>query len=134
MKRRQQLPCLTGHPFSILLLTLAATISVSVLMGCGSGSPMQGPPPPVGNTNVVVLLTSTANDQLVSFNALIQSIALVDKAGTSVTIFTNPQSLSPLGEWMHLNGASAPLPTVSVAQGSYTSAVVTVYGWSEMLR
>lgn len=101
-----------------------------LLLGCGSGSQMQAPPPPAGNTNVVVLLTSTANDQLVSFTALIQSIALVNKAGTSVTIFTNPQSFSPLGEWMHLNGTSSPLPAVSVPQGSYTSAVVMVYGCS----
>ena len=130
MKRRQQSACLTGHLFGALLFLVPAVILVGLLTGCGSGSQMQSPPPPVGNTNVVVLLTSTANDQLVSFNALIQSIALVDKAGTSVTIFTNLQSSSPLGEWMHLNGASAPLPTASVPQGTYTSAVVMVYGCS----
>jgi len=130
MKRHQQLACLTGHPFDVLLFLVPAVIFAGLLTGCGSGAQMQSPPPPAGNTNVVVLLTSTANDQLVSFNALIQSIALVDQAGTSVTIFTNPQSFGSLGEWMHLNGASAPLPTVSVPQGIYTSAVVTVYGCS----
>ena len=130
MKRHQQLTCVTGHPFDVLLFLVPAVILAGLLTGCGSGSQMQSPPPPAGNTNVVVLLTSTANDQLVSFNALIQSIALVDKAGTSVTIFTNPQSFTPLGEWMHLNGASTPLPAVSVPQGTYISAVVMVYGCS----
>lgn len=130
MKRRQQLVCLTGHPFDLLLFLMSAVVLAGLVTGCGSVSQMQSPPPPVGNTNVAVLLTSTANDQLVSFNALIQSIALVDKAGTSVTIFTNPQSFTPLGEWMHMNGASAPLPAVSVPQGTYISAVVMVYGCS----
>ena len=130
MKRRQPLARLTGQLFDVLLFLAPAVIIGGLLTGCGSGSQLQSPPPPGGNTSVVVLLTSTANDQLVSFNALIQSIALVDKAGTSTTILTNPQSFSPLGEWMHLNGASVPLPTVSVPQGTYISAVVMVYGCS----
>jgi hypothetical protein len=130
MKRRQQVARLTGHRFGALLFLVPAVLLAGLLTGCGSDSQMQIPPPPVGNTNVVVLLASTANDQLVSFNALSQSISLIDKAGTSVTIFTNPQSSSPLGEWMHLSGASAPLPTASVPQGTYTSATVTVYGCS----
>jgi hypothetical protein len=132
MKRWRQFFLCAWCPVGIAFpkLTMAMALCAILLTGCGSGSEMQAPPPPAGNTNVVVLLTSTANDQLVSFTALIQSIALVNNAGTSITIFNNPQTFSPLGEWMHLNGASSPLPSVSVPQGSYTSAVVTVYGCS----
>jgi hypothetical protein len=87
-----------------------------------------GTPPAAKTTQVVVLLTSTANDQLVAYNALIASIALVDKTGKSVPLFTNAVSFGPLGEWMHLNGISEPLPAATVPQGTYTSAVVTVDG------
>jgi hypothetical protein len=111
----------------ILLSVLGIAIFGASLAGCGSSSHM-GTPPPVGNTQVVVLLTSTANDQLVSYEVLIASIALVNQAGTPVTVFANPVSAGPFGEWMHLNGVSEPLPAVSVTQGTYTSAVVTVDG------
>ncbi len=110
---------------SVLLSIFAIALFGVLLAGCGSSSHM-GTPPPVGNTQVVVLLTSTANDQLVSYQALVASIALVNQAGTSVTVFTNPVSFGPLGEWTHLNGVSEPLPAATVPQGTYTSAVVKV--------
>lgn len=112
---------------SIFLSLFAIALFGALLAGCGSSSHM-GTPPPVGNTQVVMLLTSTANDQLVSYNVLIASIALVNQSGTPVIVFTNPVSAGPFGEWMHLNGVSEPLPAVSVPQGTYTSAVVTVDG------
>ncbi|MGB8522028.1 MAG: hypothetical protein WCD43_03590 [Candidatus Acidiferrales bacterium] len=99
------------------------------LAGCGSSS-HRGTPPPVGNTQVVVLLTSTANDQLVGFNAPIASISLTNSAGTPVTIFTGASDSSANLEWMHLNGASEPLPAVAVPQGTYSTATVTIVGCS----
>jgi hypothetical protein len=118
------------NAFGFLFSVLAIAIFGVSLAGCGSGMQTMGPPPPVGNTQVVVLLTSTANDQLVTYNVLIASIALVNEAGTPVTVFANPLSFSPLGEWMHLNGVSEPLPAATVPQGTYTSAMVTVDGCS----
>ncbi len=116
---------------TVVLLAFSLALSTVLVIGCGGpGSQMSGPPPPVGNTQVVLLLTSTANDQLVSFSANIQSIALVNQTGTSITVFSNTVSSGPFGEWMHLNGVSDPLPAVSVPQGTYTSAVVTVDGCS----
>jgi hypothetical protein len=109
----------------ILLSIMTIAIFGAALAGCGSS--MSGPTP-AKTTQVVVTLTSTANDQLVSYNVLIASIALVNQAGTSVTVFTNPVSFGPLGEWMHLNGVSEPLPVATVPQGTYTSAVVKVDG------
>jgi hypothetical protein len=112
---------------SIFLSIFAIALFGALLAGCGSSSHM-GTPPPVGNTQVVVLLTSTANDQLVAYNVLIASIALVDTTGKSIPVFTNPVSFGPEGEWVHLNGVSEPLPAVSVPQGTYISAVVKVDG------
>jgi hypothetical protein len=112
------------NPLGILLSVLGIAIFGASLAGCGSS---MGGPTPAKTTQVVVLLTSTANDQLSIFTANITSIALTNSAGMSTTIFAgaNPQSGTPV-EWMHLNGASEPLPAVSVPQGTYTSATVTV--------
>ena len=90
-------------------------------------------PPLNAKTNVVVLLTSTANDQLVSFYLGINSISLADKSGNTVPLYVNP---SPQGftngnaEFIHLNGVSEPIATASIPQGVYTSAIVMVGGCS----
>jgi hypothetical protein len=115
------------NAFSILLSVLAIVIFGGSLTGCNSQ--MGGTPPPVGNTQVVVLLTSTANDQLSGFGISLGSIALTDNTGKLTTIFTGADPQFGTGvEWMHLNGASEPLVTVSVARGVYTAATVKVDG------
>jgi hypothetical protein len=111
---------------SILLSLLAIAIFGAALSGCGSSMQMMNPPPPAANTQVALLLTSTANDQLVRFDIFISSIALTNNAGKSITVFTSANQSGTQVEWMHLNGASEPLPTVSLPQGIYTSATVTV--------
>ncbi|HWO34063.1 MAG TPA: hypothetical protein VNO32_35145, partial [Candidatus Acidoferrum sp.] len=112
------------NAFSILLSVLAIAILGESLAGCGS---QMGGPAPAKTTQMVVLLTTTANDQLSSFTANLTSIALVDSSGKSTTIpiGANLQSGATV-EWMHLNGASEPLPAVSVPQATYVSATVTV--------
>jgi hypothetical protein len=118
------------HGSTVVVLAFSLALSTGLMIGCGGSGSQMGGTPPGGNTQVVVLRTSTANDQLVSFQAFLASIALVDKAGNSVTVFTTPFNFGPLGEWMNLNGISAPLPAASVPSGTYTSAVVTLYGCS----
>jgi hypothetical protein len=115
------------NAFGFLFSVLAIAIFGASLTGCGSNMQMGGTTP-AKTTQVVVLLTSTANDQLVSYNVSIASIALVNEAGTPVTVFANQVSAGPLAEWMHLNGVSEPLPAAAVPQGTYPSAVVTVAG------
>ena len=61
---------------AFLALPLAMALCAILLLGCWFGLANAGTASTGRNTNVVVLLTSTANDQLVSFTALIQSIAL----------------------------------------------------------
>ena len=123
------LSVLPRKAFSLLSSSLAIAIFGVALTGCGSGSHMAGPPPPVGNTKVVVLLTSTANDQLAIFDLSLVSVALTDSTGKSTTIFTsaNPQFGAGI-EWMHLNGAAEPLVTATLPQGTYTAATVTAAG------
>ena len=82
-----------------------------------------------GTTNVAVLFTSTANDQLADFHIEITGLTLTSKAGQSVTVLDNPNAANdPLVgfEFMHLNGAFAPLVSATIPQDTYTSATVTV--------
>jgi hypothetical protein len=116
--------------FNFLRAVLAVMIFGASLAGCGSGTQTGGTPPAAKTTQVVVLLTSTANDQLVGFNAPIASISLTNSAGTPVSIFAGASDPGANLEWMHLNGASEPLPAIAVPQGKYTAAVVTVVGCS----
>jgi hypothetical protein len=112
--------------FSSLPALLAIAIFGASLAGCGSGMQMGSTPPAAKTTQVVVLLTSTANDQLVRFDTSISSIALTDSTGKSTTVFTGANQSGTQVEWMHLNGSTEPLPTVVLSQGTYTSATVTV--------
>jgi hypothetical protein len=81
-----------------------------------------------GNTNVIVLLTSTANDKLEDFLLPIAGISLTDEKGNVVTLYTNPGAGTPglnaPAEFIHLNGVAEPLVTVVVPQAKYVSATV----------
>ena len=113
---------MAGLAFAALAMSFA---------GCGSaGTPIIPPPMPKGTTNVTVLLTSTANDQLVKFYVSLASITLTDSTGNNVSLYNNASALISGGngtaEFMHLNGGFEPLTTVTVPQGTYPSAAVTV--------
>jgi hypothetical protein len=103
-------------------LLLAVTLFAAFVAGCGGGSSGTSPVP-TGNTTVVVLASSTANDQLVEFPLTLNSLTLTSQSGTAVTLISAPVST----EFIHLNGNIAPLATVSIPQGTYTSATA-VYG------
>jgi len=77
-----------------------------------------------GNTTVVVLASSTANDQLFWFSVTLKSLTLTSQSGQQVSLLTGPLS----EEFMHLNGHVEPIATVSVPQGIYTAATATVNG------
>lgn len=120
---------LQSRSWPFLQLSASMLVACAIpLAGCGSMSPPMTPPPPPSPTPVNLLLTSTANDKLVQFDLSIVSITLFDKAGNSVTLFKNANlGTGSIGatEFMHLNGVLEPLVTASVAQGSYTAAIVT---------
>jgi hypothetical protein len=95
------------------------------LAGCGSASNtlVVSPAP----TNVTVLFSSTANDQLTQFELTVLSITLTNKAGSTVTVFTNPLAGGPAHyvEFIRLNANSEPLVTLTVPRDVYTTAAVT---------
>lgn len=105
--------------FSVLLATVSL---ISLTTGCGGGV---APSPPVetlhGNTQVVLLLSSTSNDRWTYYDLSIENISLTNRAGKEVTLFS---SSGHAQEFLHLNAASEPLATVSVPQAVYTSASV----------
>lgn len=105
---------------------LGFALAVCIACGCSPGMSMN---PESRPTNVVVTMTSTANDKLVSFYIAIAGISLTDKSGNTVTLYTNPNAQAGITsdvEFMHLNGVSEPLMTVTVPQGEYTQATVMV--------
>lgn len=106
--------------FSQPLLAIASI--TAFVVGCGGGGSGTGPTP-AGNTTVVVLASSTANDQLVQFPLTLNSLTLTSQSGDTVTLLSAPVS----AEFIHLNGNLEPLATVSIPQGTYTSATA-VYG------
>lgn len=75
-----------------------------------------------GNTTVVVLLSSTANDHLSRFNLSFNSLTLTSRSGKMVNLFTTPQK----AEFMHLNGSTEPLTIVSIPEDIYTAASATI--------
>jgi hypothetical protein len=109
------------------LTLLFVVILAALFVGCGGSANPSGPQPGQ-NTTVVLLATSTANDQLTEFEVAIHTVQLLDKAGHAVTVYTyNNQGVQP-AEFMHLNGTSEPLAIATVPQGVYTSAAVVTNG------
>lgn len=91
------------------------------MAGCGSGGGKPpGGPTLSGNTQLAVLLSSTANGQLSSFDIPINSLTLTNKSGKTVALINSSDA-----EFIHLNGTATPLVTVTVPQDIYTSAALT---------
>lgn len=119
-----------AHLALILLITTAA-FSTIFLDGCGSVN--NTPTVPPSPTNVVVLMTNTANNKLVKFGVTIASIILTDQAGNSVPLYNNPNAFNPNvfegpAEFMHLDGTVELLVITGVPQGIYPAATVKVSG------
>ena len=104
-------------------LTLTFTIGFAIFAtGCGGAG--GGGTTLKGNTAVVLLATSTANDQLSQFPIALKSLTLTSRSGTTVTLISSPLS----AEFIHLNGNLEPLTTVSIPEDVYTSATAVEGG------
>ncbi len=102
------------------LLPILTVVLAAPAIGCGGGGPGNPGTGPVAgeSTTVVLLASSTANDQLSSFTITLQSLTLTDKSGKTVNVLS-----SPVGEeFIHLNGHVEPIATVSIPQDIYVSA------------
>jgi len=104
-------------------MALLAASSSAVLAGCGGGSSTASPQP-APMSAVTVMAASTGNDRVSQFVLSVNFLSLTNQSGTTVDIITSPQS----AEFVHLNGNLAPLATVSIPQGVYVSATLTVSG------
>jgi hypothetical protein len=107
-----------------LLLVLTMGLAAAFTTGCGGSSSSTSGSTLTGNTTVMVLATSAANNQLTQFPLTLQSLTLTSQSGKTVTVVSTPQST----EYMHLNGTVEPLTTATIPQDIYTSATATVEG------
>jgi len=117
---------ISSFPFKFSSLVLASSLALLALFsttGCSTGSP-QPQTGFAGTTQVTVLLSSTANDQVTRFATQLQSLTLTSRLGKTVTLLSSQQP----AEFTHLNGGLEPLTTVTVPQEIYTSASITVGG------
>lgn len=89
-----------------------------MLAGCGGSSTQTFS----GNTQVTVVSSSAANDELTQLNLGIKSLVLTDGSGKTVTLLQAPEH----AELMHVNGLAEPLFAASLPQGTYISATATV--------
>jgi hypothetical protein len=118
----RSIPNRLGPRFSHFLSALALSLAALFAAGCGGSSGSGTGTTFSGNTTVVVLASSTANDQLFQFSVTLKNLTLTSQSGQTVSFLA-----SPVGEeFMHLNGRVEPIATVSVPQGIYTSAAATV--------
>jgi hypothetical protein len=126
MPARTLQPFKPFHLFVPCFLVLVSTALVTT--GCGSSGNSSASQPSgsnlSGNTSVTLLLSSTANDQISEFNLNLADVTLTSQSGKTVTLFHS--ALAQNADFIHLNGLSAPLATLSVPQGVYTSATVTL--------
>jgi hypothetical protein len=102
-------------------LFLLGTLALPLLTGCGSNAPSSSGDL-TGNTNVTLLVSSTANDRFPSFGMTIGSLTLTNKSGKSVSLISSAEQ----AEFIRSNGTAAPLLTATVPQDVYTSATITL--------
>jgi hypothetical protein len=112
-------------PLSSASCFLFAT-TIGLIVGCGSGGGGSSNPgtPSNATTTVTLMLSSTANDQLSQFNINFTGLTLTNQAGKTVNVFDTNQK----AEFIHLNGTTEPLLTVTLPQDTYTTATITVGG------
>lgn len=112
----------SGKAFTRLVILIAVTLVVIAGTSCGSSNAGFGTHPLTGNTNVTVLLSSTANDQLSQFDLVLQTLTLTGQSGKTVNLITADQP----SETIHVNGGIEPMLTLSIPQDIYVSASATV--------
>jgi hypothetical protein len=104
----------------IVLAAVAAAIGLTT--GCGSSGKKTAPPPFSGDTEVTVVVSSTANDALSQFDLDIQSLTLTSQSGTAVPVLSGNWPV----EFIHLNGGIEPIVALPIPQGIYTTATAVI--------
>jgi len=112
------------YPSYLLTGSLISLVALSTIFttGCGSGGSSSGPKLS-GNTDVTVMVSGSANDQLQLMQVGFSNLTLTSQSGKSVNLLSTQVSQS--AEFIHINGSAEPLLTVSVPQDIYTAAATT---------
>ena len=106
---------------------MGATLLVSILcmIGCGGSSPQQGiqqPPLYSGSTTVTLLNSASANDQLINVGDVISDITITDQSGNNIHLLQGAQGIY----FKPISGQQQPVVTVSIPQGVYTKATISL--------
>lgn len=106
----------------VCLPLCGALLASFSLAGCGANVNNVGKGGTDGTTTVTILTTSTANNQLSLFDMSLSSLTLTDQSGNTATLVSSPIN----ADFLHVNGITEPLLTVTLPQGTYTSATASV--------
>jgi len=109
------------------LLGVATAALALVSYGCSSGSsPSPTPNPQPQNGTVTLSISDSSTEDWATIGVKVLSISLTPQGGGSdVTVFTAP-SPAPFVNLLQLDQLSEILGNVSIPQGTYTAATITV--------
>jgi len=112
--------CLFGIIVSLMLIP-----TMLIEVGCGGGS-SQSPSTPLapqpGSASFQINIGDYPSDRLLAFAMTINSMSLTNSTGSTVNLVSNPVPL----EMMQLMGTMQPLAIMTIPQGTYTKATMTI--------
>lgn len=115
--------------YSRLVLGVASAALMLFSMGCSSGSSnSSNPAPEAQNGTVNVIIRDTSTEDWATIGVRVLSISLTPQGGGSdVNVYTAPNP-PPYVNLLQLDQLDEILGNVSIPQGTYTSATVTMSG------
>lgn len=120
--RRSTISHTSAFAVSLLLIIGIASLALFLSTCGGGGNSVSGEtgPPPVSNTILQFRAGDAYWDRILSVEATVDAVYLVNSAGTPLKVVPVSHRL----EFSHLAGTMTPLYVGSVPQGSYTAARV----------
>jgi hypothetical protein len=122
----------TPSPRLQFVISILALATVALTTACGSGS-MSTPSSLAlsGNTQVTLVLSGTANDQLTEFELGIEGISLTSQSGKMVSVLSALQ----VTEFIHINSGIEPLvtstsPRTSTGRQLLRSPALSLPAWT----
>jgi hypothetical protein len=121
---KDQACAVRSHRHHVLTLTTIASLLLTI--GCGgSSSPSQlnpGQGNPSQTSSAQFKIGDAPADRVLSFEVTVGPITMTPLSGNAVTVLSGTRRL----EMAHLSGTNEPLSLLNIAQGSYSSASMTV--------